>query len=202
MRRQIGVFVAACFYYSGLLKLARWWTQRSGPRLIILTYHRASGGDLRNHLLYLRRHYRMLHLEEALEELYTPLAEGKRARDRRTPLVLTFDDGYQDNYTHGFALARELQVPITLFLIPGYIDSGDYFWWLEGKRLVHRAQVSEVAIDGCTYHLSLPQERDRLAKAIDSHLRYAHSVAEREAFLGIVRKTLDVAPSVTVEEEV
>ena len=59
MRRQVGVFVAACFYYSGLVKLARWWTQRSGPRLTILTYHRASGGgDLRHHLLYLRRHYR------------------------------------------------------------------------------------------------------------------------------------------------
>src|SRR6266571_5782508 len=113
MRRQIGVFVAACFYYSGLVKLARWWTRRSGPRLIILNYHRASGGDLRHHLLYLRRHYRMLHLEEALKELYTS-DKGKQVRDSRTLLVLTFDDGYRDNYTHAFALARELRVPITI----------------------------------------------------------------------------------------
>src|SRR5947209_18402516 len=127
MRRQIGVFVAACFYYSGLLKLARWWTQRSGPRLIILTYHRASGGELRYHLLYLRRHYRMLHLEEALEELYTSSKDEKYKCDRRTMLVLTFDDGYRDNYTRGFALAQELQVPITIFLIPGYIESGNSF---------------------------------------------------------------------------
>src|SRR5881275_2107020 len=136
MRKRLGIVAAACFYYSGLVKLARWWGQRSGRRLIILTYHRASGGDLRNHLLYLRRHYRMLHLEEALEELYTPLQEGTKPRDRRTPLVLTFDDGYRDNYTHAFALARELQVPITVFLILGYVESGDYFWWQEGQRLV------------------------------------------------------------------
>src|SRR5437588_9374594 len=111
MRKQIGVLVAECFYYSGLVKLARWWTKRLGPRLIILTYHRASGGGLRSHLLYLRRHYRILHLEEALEELYTPCQNGEHKRDRRTLLALTFDDGYHDNYTHAFALAQELQVP-------------------------------------------------------------------------------------------
>src|SRR6266581_8254548 len=128
MYAQLRLFVAACCYYSGLVPLARWWTQLSGQKLIILNYHRASGGDLRRHLLYLRRHYRILHLEEALEELYTPSKDGEDRCDRRTPLVLTFDDGYRDNYMYAFALARELQVPITIFLIPGYIESGDYFW--------------------------------------------------------------------------
>src|SRR6266487_4413245 len=201
MRRQIGVFVAACFYYSGLVKLARWWTRRSGPRLIILNYHRASGGDLRRHLLYLRRHYRMLHLEEALEELYTPSKDGEDRCDRRTPLVLTFDDGYCDNYTHAFALACELQIPITIFLIPGYIESGDYFWWLEGKRLARRSQVSEVTIEGRTYYLGSSREQRALAQAIDTRLRYARSVAEREAFLATVRKAFDTPSNVTVEEE-
>ncbi|MGZ6391468.1 MAG: polysaccharide deacetylase family protein, partial [Ktedonobacterales bacterium] len=65
----------------------------------------------------------------------------KRSRDWRTPLVLTFDDGYRDNYAVAYALARELQIPLTIFLIPGYIDSGDHFWWLEGARLARRAQV-------------------------------------------------------------
>ncbi len=200
MRRQIGVFVAACFYYSGLVKLARWWTQRSGPRLIILTYHRASGGDLRHHLLYLRRHYRMLHLEEALEELYTPPQDGKYRRDQRTLLVLTFDDGYRDNYIYAFALAQQLQVPITIFLIPGYVESGDYFWWQEGKRLVQRSQADEVKVEGRAHQLDRPEERNRLAQTIDAHLRRAGSVAEREAFLAAVREALAVPSSVAVEE--
>src|SRR6266852_5293318 len=140
MRKQLGIVVAACFYYSGLVKLVRWWRQHSGQRLIILTYHRATGGDLGSHLLYLRRHYRLLHLEEALEELYTS-KETKYAHDRRTPLVLTFDDGYRDNYTHAFALARELQVPITIFLVPGYVESGDHFWMHEAERLTRHTQV-------------------------------------------------------------
>jgi peptidoglycan/xylan/chitin deacetylase (PgdA/CDA1 family) len=201
MRKQIGVFAAACFYYSGLVKLARWWTQRSGRRLIILTYHRASGGDLRRHLLYLSRHYRMLHLEEALEELYTPSKDGKHRCDRRTPLVLTFDDGYRDNYTHAFALACELQIPLTIFLIPGYVQSGEYFWWKEGKRLAQRTQADKVTIEGRTYQLDQPEERNMLAQAIDTRLRRAGSVAERDAFLAAVREALAVPSSVTVEEE-
>src|SRR6266566_4155562 len=95
MYNPLRIPVAAFFYYSGLVKLVRWWTHRSGRYLVILNYHRASGGDLRSHLLYLRRHYRLLHLEAALEELYKPCKEVSHHKgDRRPLLVLTFDDGY------------------------------------------------------------------------------------------------------------
>ena len=201
MRKHVLTFIAACFYYSGLVKLARWWTRRLGRRLIILNYHRATEGDLLRHLLYLRRHYRLLHLETALEELYTSHEEGKRARDQRTPLVLTFDDGYYDNYTHGFALARELQIPFTIFLVPGYVESGDYFWWREGDRLASQTQMREATIEGRTYHLDQPQERDMLAQTILTRLCRAESVAERDAFLRSVREVLAVPSSVVPEEK-
>src|SRR5713226_1547095 len=201
IRKCVLTFIAACFYYSGLVKLARWWTKRSGQYLVILNYHRAIGGDLRRHLLYLRRHYRILHLEAALEELYRPPKERNWKQDQYTPLVLTFDDGYHDNYTDGFVLARELQIPITIFLIPGYIESGDYFWWGEGTRLVQRTQVDEVTIEGRHYCLKRPHERKVLAQAIDMYLRNATSVAEREAFLACVRKLLVVQSTKIPEEE-
>jgi peptidoglycan/xylan/chitin deacetylase (PgdA/CDA1 family) len=201
MRRRVGVFIAACFFYSGLVKLARWWRYRSGPHLIILTYHRASGGDLRRHLLYLRRHYRMLHLEEALEELYASAGVRRQGRDRRTPLVLTFDDGYHDNYTHAFTLARELKIPITIFLIPGYTENGAPFWWLQAKHLVHHAQVDKVMVEGRMYHLEKAEERALLAQTIDAHLRHARSVALRETFLAHIRQLLAGSSSVPAEAE-
>src|SRR6266568_4154141 len=201
MRKQLGILLAACFYYSGLVKLGRWWRRRSGQRLIILTYHQASGGELRSHLLYLRRHYRMLHLEEALKELYTPPQDGKYRRDQRTLLVLTFDDGYHDNYVHAFALARELQVPFTIFLIPGYIESGEPFWWREGERLVRDSQVDVATIEGHAYHLEQLEESRALAQIIDTRARYARSVAERETFLAGTRSALGVFSSVREDEE-
>jgi len=173
--------------------------RRSGRHLIILNYHHASGGDLGRHLRYLNRHYRMMHLEEALEELY---AEKKKVmHDQRTPLVLTFDDGYYDNYTHAFKLACQLRVPITIFLIPGYVESGDYFWWGEGRRLVKRAQVDNVTFDEKTYHLQQPHDRLQLTQTIDKRLRHVGSVEEREIFLAKVRQMLAVPTSVTEEEE-
>ncbi len=202
MRKRLGILVAACLYYTGLVALSRTLMQRRGRQLIILNYHRASGGDLRRHLLYLRRYYRMMHLEEALEELYASVGTEKtRGQDQRTPLVLTFDDGYHDNYTHAFPLVRELQVPITIFLIPGSIESGDYFWWGEGQRLVERASVDEVMLEGCTYRLGSPAERQLLSQCIDARLRHAPSVSERETFLVRVRDMLVVPSSITVEEE-
>ncbi len=190
MRKRILITIAACFYYSGLVSLARWWTRRQGRSVVVLAYHTASGSDLRRHLLYLRRHYRIQHLEAALDELY---AESDTVcPDRRTTLVLTFDDGYQDNYTHGFALARELKVPITIFLIPGYIESGRIFWWLESKRLVADARVDKVIIDDNSYHLRVGNDRKALERIIDHRLRYASSVSEREAFLESIRCSLDV----------
>lgn len=201
MRRVIGIVMAMCFYYSGLVKLARWWRRHSRQCLIILNYHRASGGDLRRHLLYLRRHYRMMHLDEALEELYSPPGARAAGYDRRTPLVLTFDDGYYDNYTHAFKLARELQVPITVFLIPGYIENGHYFWWLEPERLVHSARVMNVTLDGKKYQLAQAEERVAFARAIDARLRYAPSVTEREQFLTGVREMLGVPLPFPAKEE-
>jgi peptidoglycan/xylan/chitin deacetylase (PgdA/CDA1 family) len=200
MRKQILLFVAASLYYSGLVALARSLTDRNGQRIVVLNYHRAAGGNLRRHLLYLRRHYRILHAEAALEELYGPHKAGQRSSDRRTPLVLTFDDGYRDNYTDGYKLAQELQTPFTLYLIPAYIDSDAHFWWLEGKRLVKRAQVSEATFADRVYHLDNADDRAALSHYIDSQLRFAHSVAEREAFLAVAYETLQV-PKSTVEEE-
>jgi peptidoglycan/xylan/chitin deacetylase (PgdA/CDA1 family) len=201
MRKLILICIAACFYYSGLVCIARWWVRRSGQELIILNYHRATGGDLRRHWLYLRRYYRIMHIEAELEELYAARKERRHFADNRTPLVLTFDDGYCDNYTHGFALARELEVPFTIYLIPGYVESGEHFWWEEGKRFVQRAQVDEAIIEGHIYHLRQPDEQTVLARLIDTRLRHARSVAEREHFLASVRETLAV-PSSILEEEI
>ena len=204
MRKYMLTLIAACFYYSGLVKMARWRTRKelqSRQCLIILNYHRATGGDLRRHLLYLRRHYRILHLEAALEELYTPRKNEPRRRGRQTSLVITFDDGYRDNYSQGFALAYDLQVPITIFLIPAYIESGDYFWWGEPSRLIHRTQVKVVTVSGHTYHLNQPEERNALSREIDRKLRGSTSVSQREAYLKSVRNELAIPSSVEPDEE-
>lgn len=188
--RRLELVIAACLYYSGLVGLARWFTQRS-QRLVILCYHHAGGGDLRQHLLYLNRHYRILHLDTALAELYAPPQEDTRRKAQRPMLALTFDDGYYDNYTHAFPLANELQIPITIFLVPDYIESGAHFWWQISDYLITHAQQKVATIAGITYHLEKVDERTALIKAIDTQARHATSVMQREEFLTSVREVLE-----------
>lgn len=201
MFKWLEVVVGAFLYYSGLVRLARFWAQRSGPKLVILCHHRASGERLRGQLCYLKRHYRLLHLEDALEEIYHPSQEKRK--DRRTLLVVAFDDGYRDNYTDAFRHARELQIPITIFLVPHNIESGQPFSWLAGEyqHLVPYAQVAETTIEGHTYHLHNPAERAKLARVIDDRARYPISITDRETFLASVRAALAVPSCLTAGEK-
>ncbi|GAC1498953.1 MAG: hypothetical protein NVS2B12_05070 [Ktedonobacteraceae bacterium] len=153
-------------------------------------------------MLYLRRFYRMLHLEDALRELNAKETEKYSFHDLRTPLVLTFDDGYHDNYTHAFALARELHVPITIFPVAGYVESGSNFWWQESELLIRDAQVETFTFEGHVYCLTQRQDRVHLTRAINAYLRCTTSVAQRETFLKTVREELAVSPRAPSEEEI
>lgn len=202
MFRRLEIVIGACLYYSGLVALARFLARRTGQKLIILCHHRASGENLRGQLLYLNRHYRILHLEAALEELYRAPGGVGESKDRRTLLVVTLDDGYQDNYTNGFALACELQIPLTIFLVPPYIENGRPFDWLAGEyeHLVPYARVQKAHIENCSYLLNNQDDRKKLGKAIDARVRYTTSIACRDAYLACVREELAV-PSAFTEKE-
>lgn len=199
MHNRVRLYISACFYYSGLVSLIRGWMQRSRPGLTILYYHQASREDLRSHWLYLRRHYRILSLETALEELSIAHKKEVQRKNQRSLLALTFDDGYYDNFTHAFPLACELQIPITIFLIPGYIGSGNSFWW--ATRLVRLARVDQLTWEGCTYHLDQQEERKALAHVIDAHFSRSTSSPEREKFLESLCQMLAVPPSAVLKEE-
>jgi len=201
MLKKLELVIAACFYYCGLVSLVRRWTGRAGSRLIILCYHHGNGANFRQQLRYLNRHYRVLHLEDALQELYHSQPEGPRKHDRRTLVALTFDDGYHDNFTDSFAVVREAKTPMTIFLIPGYMESGNRYWWEEPGRLVEHTRVREATIDGRTYRLDTVEERGTLRNTIEARIRTASSVAEREAFLYTVRKALDESAALYAEEK-
>jgi len=49
----------------------------------------------------------------------------------RAAAVLTFDDGYRDNLTTAKPLLEQHNVPATLFVTTGYLDSERDFWWDE-----------------------------------------------------------------------
>lgn len=68
-------------------------------------------------------------------------------------VAVTFDDGYSDNLVAGKPRLAAADVPATVFLATGYIDSTEAFWWDELARLIlieQAPQRFEIAIKGDT----------------------------------------------------
>lgn len=145
---------------AGLLpllgRLRRVWRED----LRILAYHRvlpevdaadfrfdpelvsASVDAFRAQLALVRRHCAPLRFDELLDHL-----ERGRPLPPRAVLI-TFDDGYDDNYRHAYPLLREAGLSAMFFVSTGHIDSGRpylYDW------LVHMLSVTRAAT------LDLPQ---------------------------------------------
>jgi peptidoglycan/xylan/chitin deacetylase (PgdA/CDA1 family) len=71
-----------------------------------------------------------------LESLMLHLQIGRPLPPK--PVVLTFDDGFRDNYTNAYPLLREYGFVGTFFVITGFLDEGrpEYVSWSE-VELMH-----------------------------------------------------------------
>jgi peptidoglycan/xylan/chitin deacetylase (PgdA/CDA1 family) len=90
------------------------------------------------------------HLDRLIEEGYTTirledlllhLTEGAPLPVR--PVILTFDDGYRDNYTNAFPLLKERAMTATFFIVTDLIDADlpDYLSW-DMVREMHAGGMS------------------------------------------------------------
>lgn len=78
--------------------------------------------EFRDQIRLLKKHYHLLPLREALAalDLGQPLPPNSA--------VLTFDDGFENNYSCAFPVLQEENVPATIFLATGFIDSQNLNW--------------------------------------------------------------------------
>lgn len=69
------------------------------------------------------------------ENLYHAL-QGKQKLPNK-PVILTFDDGYQDFYTTAFPILQKYEMKATVFVVPDFISEPDgrYMTWPELKEL-------------------------------------------------------------------
>ncbi len=178
--------------------------QKSGA-LRILAYHRVLDEDLNafdfdealvsatsenfaRQMKWARNHFNVVSFRD--------LDECERA-GRPWParaLIVTFDDGYRDNYTHAFPILRDLGLPATIFLATGHIGRAQLFWWDLIAWCVKkspRAAVTFPEIRAAPLLLDTPAHQ---REAIQICLRWIKSVpeAEKNQFLAELDGKMDV----------
>lgn len=117
---------------------ARAYRRAPHPRVTVLMYHEVLPDELdipswlvvrearfRRQMNYLKRHFRILSMDAAVEYLATAANQPKA---RRPPAVITFDDGYAGNYSCALPILKALQLPFTVYVSTAMIANGGRFW--------------------------------------------------------------------------
>jgi len=120
--------------------------------LPILMYHKIENSDktktdvvspafFRKHMKYLKEHgYNVIPLKDFLK------AKGNCPNNACLPrktVILTFDDGYENNYTYAFPVLKEFGYPATIFISPDLIGKEK-----DGSRFLNWRQLREMRDEG------------------------------------------------------
>jgi peptidoglycan/xylan/chitin deacetylase (PgdA/CDA1 family) len=118
---------------TGVLPLARWWVGRSG--VVVLTFHRVlTENELRGTMSLPGMIVRAETFDQFLQyasKRWKMVDLGKPpdwTGDSRLKIAITFDDGWCDNVTSAYPIARKHDVPITIFIVPEKMGSTLPFW--------------------------------------------------------------------------
>lgn len=101
----------------------------------------ADGEQFHSQVQVLKKRGGVVSLEEALSLLLT------RRAFKGTAVLITFDDGYLDNYTLAFPILKNAGLPATFFLATSFIGSSNLPWWDEIAFLVRHCQFPAIQLD-------------------------------------------------------
>jgi peptidoglycan/xylan/chitin deacetylase (PgdA/CDA1 family) len=149
-RLQLGgkrELLARGLYWSGISFLLSQLPARDS--LLVLNYHRIGDSDddlfdpgvfsatadqFNDQISYLKSHDLLVTLDEALAFI-----EGTRKEKNRSRVLITFDDGYLDNYKTAYPILRSHGVQGVFFLTTSMVGTNQIPWWDHIAYLVKTA---------------------------------------------------------------
>lgn len=147
--------------YIAIKKLSR-------PQIVILLYHLVTPDRGKGYLAdpldprlfesqieNLSRKYELI----SLDSLAGLLRERKGLPEKA--VVITFDDGYRDNYLHAFPILKKYHVPATMFIATGHIGARKMLWYNRAKYIFHMTDRIDAESDAFG-RLALGTENERL----------------------------------------
>jgi peptidoglycan/xylan/chitin deacetylase (PgdA/CDA1 family) len=135
--RQRELLAQVLKYGGGLHLLDRYWGK---DRLTVIGHHRitnprtedffgfssnvsATPEAFERQLAWIAKHFNVIDLQT----LRAHVVDKKPLPER--PLLITFDDGYMDNYTNALPLLKKYGFPAVIFIVTGSMDNPAPLWW-------------------------------------------------------------------------
>ena len=124
-----------------IFRTGRWLRSRFSKGALILLYHRVAQPDFDQfslcvtpenfigHMEYLRNYANPISLQEVSNSLET-------CEFPRRAVVITFDDGYADNFFNAQPILEKYRIPATFFIISGCVDQ--VFWWEDLIQIIYQ----------------------------------------------------------------
>ncbi|MCW8909307.1 MAG: polysaccharide deacetylase family protein [Gammaproteobacteria bacterium] len=134
IKNTLRKIIAWGYYYSGFYKIYH------KGKIHILMYHRVlkdtdgaiseiqpgmyvTESVFESQMKYLSKHYKLISIIELLE-LWK---NGQYSKDTKY-CVVTFDDGWIDNYQNAYPILRKYEIPATIFVTTSLIGTNNWFW--------------------------------------------------------------------------
>lgn len=164
-------------------------------RVLTLLYHRVN--NLKNdknllavspenfyeHMSYLKENYPIVRFEQNWNDLVSDA------------VCITFDDGYMDNFTNALPILREMEIPATVFVTTGNVNSTEEFWWdelerilLDESRLYNKIFTLKDEVFSCQWSTETLNERDELYDTLHWLMYDKISVSKRNDWIRQLRK--------------
>jgi peptidoglycan/xylan/chitin deacetylase (PgdA/CDA1 family) len=158
---------------TGLIRAGRGLWARS---LTVVNYHRiddpyrknfdsfkpnvsATPQEFERQMDYLAKWFRVVSLKDVVEWL-----DGKKDLPPYAALI-TFDDGYLDNYTAAYPILRKYNFPALIFLTTGHIGTDAPFYWDMAAYCFSHTQNDHLTFpNGQVAHWSNRDELERVNK--------------------------------------
>jgi peptidoglycan/xylan/chitin deacetylase (PgdA/CDA1 family) len=149
-------YLARAFRRLGVIGLLERVASVRGAGLVVLTYHRIAepGSDrfyepvisatpesFRAQVRWLREHVRLVTLNELVAQVETGLSWGGMV------VLLTFDDGYRDNFDIAVPILQECDVPATFFIPTAFLESPRLPWWDQVAYVIKETRARRFTLE-------------------------------------------------------
>ena len=147
MEKRWKYFAAALIAFVIAEGLAILGMSLNGPDVTVLMYHSVNQGvlsEIEELSVYPEEMEKQLKYfcDEGVKTVFATELPGLRPRRGERYVCLTFDDGYEDNYTNLFPLLKKYNCKATIFMVVGYTGMDGYLKEEQMKEMLDSGLVS------------------------------------------------------------